>query len=85
MNFGFFFWEEVAMKYRNAVTVIPPKLLRRIQEYHEGLLYIPSTGNSQRDREILALHQRGLTVSQIAKQVYLSRRRVLQILRHTGE
>ncbi len=73
------------MKYRNAATVFPPELLRRIQEYHEGLLYVPSTRNSQRDREILALHRRGLTVTQIAKHVHLSRRRVLQILRHTGE
>jgi len=73
------------MKYRNAATVMPPELLRRIQKYHEGLLYVPSTRNLQRDKEILALRRRGLAATQIAKQVHLSRRRVLQILRHTGE
>ena len=72
------------MKYRNAANVLPADLLEEVRAYHEGLLYVPSNRNEQRDKEILVLRRRGMTLTQIAKRVHLSKRRVLQILRRTG-
>jgi len=73
------------MKYRNAANVLPADLLEKVRGYHEGLLYVPSNRNEQRDREISAMRQKGMTLTQIARRMHLSRRRIIQILNHTGE
>ncbi|TET39246.1 MAG: hypothetical protein E3J72_00965 [Planctomycetota bacterium] len=68
------------MAYKNAAIVLPPELLMRVREYHVGLLYIPPAEGKERDKEIMKLSQQGLKPSQIAEIVYLSARRVQQIL-----
>jgi len=69
------------MRYRNAAVVLPPDLLEEVRKHHSGLLYVPPQGNEERDREILRLHENGMTSPQIAEQVHLSTRRVEQIIR----
>ncbi len=73
------------MAYRNATFVLPPKLLKRVQKYYSGLLWVPPVSTKRRDKEILMLSRKGLRTSQIAEVVHLSIRRVQQVLREATE
>jgi DNA-binding NarL/FixJ family response regulator len=70
------------MKHVNARNVLPAKLLRQVQKYCSGYIYVPSTRQfyARRRREILRLSRQGLTAPAIAEQVHLSERRVRQIV-----
>ncbi len=70
------------MKHVNARNVLPEKLLREVQKYCTGYIYVPSTRHfyARRRREILRLSLQGLTARAIAEQVHLSERRVRQIV-----
>lgn len=88
------------MSYKNAAQVLPPELLRQIQEYVDGeFLYIPrlperkrgwgeSTATRQvldrRDRGIYAAYLSGATAEDLAKQYYLSEKSIYRILGKQG-
>ena len=70
------------MRHVNARDVLPEKVLRLVQRYCAGYIYVPSTRESwRRSRSgVLALQEKGLPVRAIAERVHLSERRVRQIL-----
>jgi DNA-binding NarL/FixJ family response regulator len=69
------------MAYRNAKDVLTPELLSAVQACHAGLLWIPKTTDTvrQRRRRVLRLFAKGLGVADVAAKVGLSPRRVRQI------
>ena len=85
------------MGYIKADALLPPELLRRIQDYAEGqLLYIPRRDAKRRDWGSLSgarlrLQRRnarirrerrlGSTVQELAERYYLSEKRLQRILR----
>jgi len=71
------------MKHVNATDVLPPELLRQVQEHCCGYIYVPSSRDFWRDRrgEILRLHSRGLGTAEIAARVHICVRRVQQIVK----
>ncbi|WP_167954871.1 CD3324 family protein [Anaerosporobacter faecicola] len=86
------------MKYKNARTVIPEKLLLEIRQYiPEGLLYIPGTKErkkwgsqselqlelADRNRRILMDYQKGKTVIELARRYYLSESSIYRIIKDT--
>jgi hypothetical protein len=68
--------------YRNADEVLPPKLVREIQRFHTGLLYVPSTELAADKRRVMTLNlaMKGCTTVEIAEMLRISPRRVRQIL-----
>lgn len=73
--------------YANAADVLPPRLLRRIQAYWWGLLWIPSPAGGKRqdqklrDARIRRLHAQGLTPADLAREFHLTAERIRQIVR----
>ncbi len=71
------------MRYVRADKVLPPRLLAKVREHCTGMIYVPSDGAfyRQRNAEVVRLHRRGLPTKEIAEKVFLSERRVQQLLR----
>ena len=74
------------MRYTRAEKVLPPELLREVQKHHTGLIYVPGEPGyyERRNREVVRLHRQGLSTKEIAEKVFLSERRVQQILKGAG-
>lgn len=84
------------MKYINAKNVLPPELLKEIQEYTEGsLIYIPNkegnkacwgsvSGSSEqlkcRNIEILDRYENGISIDKIADEFCLSYESIKKII-----
>lgn len=70
------------MQHVNARMILPGGLLRKIQKYCSGYIYVPSTREFYTNRRKLArrLAGRGLSVPAIAGEVHVGERRVRQIL-----
>ncbi|MHC4247916.1 MAG: hypothetical protein ACYS9X_02185 [Planctomycetota bacterium] len=70
------------MKHVNACDVLPEKLVREIQEYVSGYIYVPCTREFYvcRRREIARMRAEGMSSGAIAHELHLSARRVRQIL-----
>jgi DNA-binding NarL/FixJ family response regulator len=75
------------VKYTNAEEVLPPDILRRVQRYHTGYLYVAGTREfyAKRRRTVMDLHRRGLSTREIAEKVHLCVRRVQQIIRENRD
>ena len=71
------------MRYTRAEKVLPPELLKEVQKHHTGLIYVPGDPGfyERRNSEVVRLHEQGLSTKEIAEKVFLSERRVQQILR----
>ncbi|MHC5055573.1 MAG: hypothetical protein ACYTKD_12745 [Planctomycetota bacterium] len=70
------------MKHVNACDVLPEGLVRKIQKYTSGYIYVPCTREfyACRRREIARLRLEGMSTGAIANEFHLSARRVRQIL-----
>ena len=68
--------------YCNAAQVLPRKLLRAVQQYCVGPVYIPKPENkaAQRRALVLAFAGEGFKTHEIARRLRLSRRHVQRIL-----
>jgi len=57
--------------YQNATDILPEELLREVQQYHTGLLYVPRPGRTMTGRRraelIVYLHERGETVELVTR------------------
>lgn len=85
------------MKYRNARTVLPERLLKEVQKYVQGeILYIPGKGGSRagwgesngtremydrRNAEIVMLYRAGFSMEAIADRYNLSEYSIKKIVR----
>ena len=76
-------------RYANARDVLPPKLLRQVQRYWGGLLWVPLVdrrklkrfADRERDRRIVREHRRGESTAALARRYCLSQERIRQIAR----
>ncbi|MHC5058519.1 MAG: hypothetical protein ACYTKD_28000 [Planctomycetota bacterium] len=70
------------MKYVNAEDVLPPDLLREVQQHYTGYVYVSCSREfyAERRRKVMELRRRGLSTAEIAESVHLCRRRVRQIV-----
>ena len=68
--------------YANATEVLPAELVKTIQQYHTGMLYVPSTGSyyDKRKTLILTLVEKGVSAKEISRLAGVSARRVRQIV-----
>jgi len=71
----------VKRDYANAKDVLPPDLLRTVQEHFTGLLWVPSDTcfYHERRRLVLALKDQGISTREIARLSGVTPRRVRQI------
>lgn len=69
-------------RYANAEKILPPELLKEIQKYHTGVLWIPTPSRFYQDRRrlVIALHDQGVNTKEIANLAGVTIRRVNQIL-----
>lgn len=83
------------MEYKNAVAILPPDLLEKVQKYFDGgTIYIPKSSEKakwgelsgirkdilSRNIEIVKLFNQGKSVSQLADQYYLSLETIKKIV-----
>jgi Mor family transcriptional regulator len=84
------------LKYRNAKTILPERLLRELQQYVQGeILYVPgreeiragwgeSNGTREmykrRNAEIVMLYRSGISVEKIAERYNLSEYSIKKII-----
>ena len=78
------------MGYKNGKDLLPPALLKAVQQYAEGeCIYIPRTAahprkqrpeTAQRNAEIRARRAAGSSVRQLAGEYYLSPQAIYKIL-----
>ena len=70
-------------RHPNAATVLPPRLLARVQRVVTGYVVIPPrlTAAAIRRQQVSALHQQGATPAEIANTMGISRRQVYRLLR----
>ncbi|MFO7635930.1 MAG: CD3324 family protein [Clostridia bacterium] len=89
------------MKYKNALQVLPERLISELQEYVSGqILYVPEKDGGKagwgerngtrekyrtRNREILMLYRGGFSREQIARQYHLSEHSIKKILQQKPE
>jgi DNA-binding NarL/FixJ family response regulator len=68
------------------MEILPLELLEELQEYHEGLLWVPkrSRDRARRNVRILRLYGRGVATKEIARQVGVTERWVRELLRRRG-
>ncbi len=73
---------KVKRYYANAKDVLPPDLLRSVQEHFTGLLWVPSDTcfYHERRRLVLALKEQGISTREIARLSGVTPRRVRQIV-----
>ena len=69
-------------KYANAEHILPRELLKEVQKYHSGILWIPAPGSFYKERRqlVIALKSQGIETDEIASLAGITRRRVNQIL-----
>jgi len=69
-------------KYANAEHKLPRELLKEIQKYHTGMLWIPAPDSFYKERRnlVIALKSQGVETDEIASLAGVTRRRVNQIL-----
>ena len=69
-------------RYANAKDVLPPELLRAVQEQFTGLLWVPGDTcfYQERRRLVLALKSQGISTREIARLSGVTPRRVRQIV-----
>ncbi len=69
-------------KYANAEHKLPRELLKEIQKYHTGMLWIPAPDSFYKERRnlVIALKSQGVETDEIASLAGITRRRVNQIL-----
>lgn len=69
-------------RYANAEKILPTELLKEIQKYHTGVLWIPTPSRFYQDRRrlVIALHGQGINTKEIANLAGVTIRRVNQIL-----
>jgi hypothetical protein len=70
-------------RHPNAATVLPPRLLARVQRVVTGYVVIPPrlTAAATRRQQVAALHQQGTAPAMIAVTLGISRRQVYRLLR----
>lgn len=84
------------MNYKNAAQILPPALLRQVQEYADGeYLYIPRIPEqkrawgetshirqelAERNRRIYAEYMAGVEPEELAKRYYLSEKSIRRII-----
>ena len=70
-------------RYANAADVLPSELLREVQRHFVGTLYVGSEDVFQEEREklVLALKAKHVSVREIASMAGITKRRVQQIVR----
>ncbi|MNI12583.1 Mor transcription activator family protein [compost metagenome] len=89
------------MSYKNGKDVLPPSLLKQLQEYIQGeIIYIPKKGQKRagwgenngtrilierRNREIFRMYQSGTTVLELIKSFHLSEDSIRKIIVKTRE
>lgn len=89
------------MSYKNGKDVLPPSLLKQLQEYIQGeIIYIPKKGHKRagwgenngtrliierRNREIFRMYQNGTTVLELIKAFHLSEDSIRKIIVKTRE
>jgi hypothetical protein len=69
-------------RHRHAATVLPPRLLARVQRVVTGYVVIPPrlSAAAARQQQVAALHQQGATPAEIATTMGISRRQVYRLL-----
>ena len=69
-------------RYANAKDVLPPDLLRTVQQHFAGLLWVPADTHlyAVRRKLVLALSDQGIHTREIAQVAGVTPRRVRQIL-----
>ena len=74
-------------RHRNAATVLPPRLLARVQRVVTGYVVIPPrvAATATRRQQVVTLHQQGATPSAIAAALGISRRQVYRLLRDRAQ
>lgn len=89
------------MSYKNGKDVLPPSLLKQLQEYIQGeIIYIPKKEQKRagwgenngtriiierRNREIFRMYQNGSTVMELIKVFHLSEDSIRKIIVKTRE
>ncbi|MBD0380029.1 MULTISPECIES: CD3324 family protein [Paenibacillus] len=89
------------MSYKNGKDVLPPNLLKQLQEYIQGeIVYIPKKEQKRagwgenngtriiierRNREIFRMYQNGSTVMELIKVFHLSEDSIRKIIVKTRE
>ena len=89
------------MSYKNGKDVLPPNLLKQLQEYIQGeTIYIPKKGQKRagwgenngtrlqierRNREIYRLYQNGATLMELIHSFHLSEDSIRKIIVKTRE
>ncbi|MCD1259332.1 hypothetical protein B5M42_010840 [Paenibacillus athensensis] len=89
------------MSYKNGKDVLPPSLLKQLQEYIQGeIIYIPKKEQKRagwgenngtrlvierRNREIFRLYQNGSTVMELIQAFHLSEDSIRKIIVKTRE
>lgn len=84
------------MKYKNAKTVLPERLLKELQKYVQGeMIYVPGNGEvrtgwgesngtrekySRRNTEIILLYKSGVSKEDIADRYHLSECSIKKII-----
>ncbi len=68
--------------YANASHVLPPELVKEIQKYFSGLLWVPEPEKFFEERRVLviALHNQNVPIDEIGQLAGVTRRRVYQII-----
>ena len=69
-------------KYANAEEILPVDLLKQVQQYHTGILWIPTPSRFYKERRqlVIALHLQGIPSKEIADLAGITVRRVNQVL-----
>lgn len=69
-------------KYANAEKILPAELLKQVQQYHTGILWIPTPSRFYQELRqlVIALHLQGIPSKEIADLAGITVRRVNQIL-----
>jgi hypothetical protein len=69
-------------RYANAEKILPQELLKQVQKYHTGILWIPTPSRFYKERRqlVIALHGQGIASKEIADLAGITIRRVNQIL-----
>ena len=69
-------------RYANAENILPAELLKQVQKYHTGILWIPTPSRFYQERRqlVIALQTQGIASKEIANLAGVTVRRVNQIL-----
>ncbi|AQT85534.1 hypothetical protein ERICIV_00690 [Paenibacillus larvae subsp. larvae] len=89
------------MSYKNGKDILPPSLLKQLQDYIQGeIIYIPKKENrragwgenngtrlviERRNREIYRMYQNGSTVVELIHKYHLSEDSIRKIIAKTRE